>query len=254
MSLSTNESKFVRSLRLKKFRQKYNNFTVEGDKMVRELAGQNRYPVQTIYALPDWPATAPECAALPTVIVTERELAQLSQLSTPNAVLAVVAAPPPPVLPNDLDRRFSLYLDGLQVPANLGAILRVADWFGFADVILGPGTVDPYAAKSVQAGMGSFLRLNLYQAELAEVNARFPAYPIYGADMAGRSIFDLSAEERPAAACLVIGSEGPGVRPETRELVTEWVSVPRAPGRETESLNAAVAAGVLVSVLASGGR
>ncbi|MGB3547549.1 MAG: RNA methyltransferase [Saprospiraceae bacterium] len=253
MSLSTNESKFVRSLRLKKFRQKYNNFTVEGDKMVRELAAQQRYTVQTIYALPEWPATAPECAALPTVIVTERELAQLSQLTTPNAVLAVVSSPPPQPIPNDLDRRFSLYLDGLQVPANLGAILRVADWFGFSDIILGPGTVDPYAAKSVQAGMGSFLRLNLYSAELAELAEQFPAYPIYGADMAGRSIFSIPLAERPPAVCLVIGSEGPGIRPATRELITDWVSVPRAPGRVTESLNAAVAAGILISVLANGG-
>lgn len=145
-------------------------------------------------------------------------------------------------LPPEMVDGWSLYLDGVQSPSNLGALLRIADWFGFHHIIAGAGTADLYANKSVQATMGSFLRINFRQGDLTEIAATFPNLPIFGADLSGENIYGLQA---PAAGVLVIGAEGPGVSEAARTLVQRWLNIPRAPGREAESLNAAVAAGIL---------
>lgn len=148
----------------------------------------------------------------------------------------------PVALPAEIDTGWSLYLDGVQSPSNLGALLRIADWFGFHHVIAGPGTADLYASKSIQATMGSFLRIDFRKGTLEELTEAFPEVPIFGADLNGENIYQLQA---PSAGILVIGAEGPGVSAAARSQVQRWVHIPRAPGREAESLNAAVAAGIL---------
>lgn len=90
--------------------------------------------------------------------------------------------------------------------------------------------------------MGSFLRIDFRQGDLTEVTTKFPDLPIFGADLSGENIYGLRA---PEAGMLVIGAEGPGVSTAARTQVQRWLNIPRAPGREAESLNAAVAAGIL---------
>ncbi|MFT4686966.1 MAG: TrmH family RNA methyltransferase [Neolewinella sp.] len=143
---------------------------------------------------------------------------------------------------------WSLYLDGVQSPSNLGALLRIADWFGFHHVIAGPGTADLYNSKSIQATMGSFLRIDFRKGELPDLTERFPELTVFGADLAGESVYRI---EPPAAGILVIGAEGPGVSKAARTQVQKWLTIPRAPGREAESLNAAVAAGILCGRLST---
>lgn len=214
--------------------------------MVGELLQQSRYRIDQLYALPEWEHPLAESTSLNRV--TERELGRISQLRSPNQVLAVVDLPDSS---NDLPREFgtswSLYLDGIQSPANLGAILRVADWFGLATVSLGPETADLYNHKSIQASMGSFLRVDSYEQSLAEITARFPELPIYGADASGASIF---TAELPKAGVLVIGQEGQGIRAESRPHLQNWLRIPRSSGRQAESLNAAVAAGIICGQIA----
>ena len=208
---------------------------------------QRRYRVDHLYALEGWDHNVETEINVPLTLVTPKELGRISQLTTPNQVLAVVDLPEPDgSLPDDLDRGWSLYLDGIQSPSNLGALLRIADWFGFERVFGGPGTADLYSSKSVQASMGSFLRVDYREAELGEVVAAGPELPVFGADLSGESIYNL---DPPPAGILVIGSEGPGIRPDTRERVTRWLTIPPAPNRQAESLNAAVAAGILCSAL-----
>lgn len=204
-----------------------------------------------MYALPSWAETQPPPADVPLTVVTEKELGRISQLRTPNQVLAVVDLPAAATeLPPAVATGWSLYLDGVQSPSNLGALLRIADWFGFAHVVAGPGTADAHSAKSIQATMGSFLRVNVLRAELADLTRRFPDLPVFGADLTGENIYALTP---PAAGVLVIGAEGPGVSPGARALVQRWLHIPQAAGRRAESLNAAVAAGILCGGLRFGG-
>ena len=94
--------------------------------------------------------------------------------------------------------------------------------------------------------MGSFLRVDYRPGTLSDLVTAFPDLPTFGADLQGVNIYGYQA---PPAGVLVIGAEGPGVRPTTRPLVQHWLTIPRAPGRNAESLNAAVAAGILAGNL-----
>ena len=208
-----------------------------------ELISQTRYRVDHIYALEEWVAAQPETPSVPLTIVTPKELGRISQLRTANQVLAVVDLPEQPEsLPPEMATGWSLYLDGVQSPSNLGALLRIADWFGFHHVVAGPGTADLYSSKSIQATMGSFLRIDFRKGELAEVTGHFPDLMVFGADLSGENIYRI---DPPSSGILVIGAEGPGVSQVARTQVQKWLTIPRAPGREAESLNAAVAAGIL---------
>ena len=257
MPLTSATIKFISSLRQKKVRQTYHKFTVEGGRIVGELLRQDRYRVDHVYALPAWLSTHGDL--LPKseryTAVSEKELGRISQLKTANQVLAVVDMlpldqPSAPATAPDLSASWSLYLDGVQSPANLGALLRIADWFGFRHVIGGPGTADLYNSKTVQASMGSFLRVDYRPGTIEAVTEQFPDLEVFGADLAGENVYQILP---PAAGLLVVGAEGPGVSAGARARVRRWLHIPRAGGSETESLNVAVATGVLCGQLRFGG-
>ena len=249
MPLSSGTIKFISSLRQKKVRQNYHKFTAEGGRIVGELLRQERYRVDAVYALPGYAEETDIPPNVPLTLVTERELGRISQLTTANQVLAVVDQPANSrVLPPVLADGWSLYLDGVQSPANLGALLRIADWFGFSQVIGGPGTADLYNSKSIQASMGSFLRIHYHQAELSDITAAFPELPTFAADLEGDDIFTFTP---PKKGLLVVGAEGPGVSKGARTQVRNFLNIPRAPGRRAESLNVAVATGLLCGVIRS---
>jgi len=217
---------------------------------VEELLGQSRYVVDHLYALESWVAELPGDPAVPLTTVSPKELGRISQLKTANQVLAVVDIPREEErLPVSMAEGWSLYLDGIQSPSNLGALLRIADWFGFHHVIVGPGTADLYNSKSIQASMGSFLRVQFRQGQLQEITEQFPELTVFGADLNGENIYEL---QPPKQGLLVIGAEGPGVSQAARTQVQRWLTIPPAPGRQAESLNAAVAAGILCGGLRFG--
>ncbi|TXB61695.1 TrmH family RNA methyltransferase [Phaeodactylibacter luteus] len=249
MPISKNSIKFIKALRQKKFRQKYNTFVVEGDKMVAELLAQRPSWCKALYALPAWLAqyTAAEQRAWPFAaeVVSSAELERASLLKTPNQALALLEIPAPAAL-NGLDGRLSLFLDGLQDPGNMGTILRLADWFGISTVICAPNCVDAYNPKAVQSSMGAFLRVGVVTAGLGELLGAFPGLPVYGADMAGDNIFTVRV---PPKGLLVIGNEGSGLSPETEQALTRRLSIPKGEGGGAESLNAAVATGIILGVL-----
>ena len=124
------QQKLIAALQVKKYRQKYRKFVVEGDKMVAELLRQTRLPVSALFGLERW---AGDHAALLAPFleifnpVSAGELKKISGLHTPNGVLALAELPagPPNLDLLQTDRCF--YLDGLQDPGNLGTILRIAD-------------------------------------------------------------------------------------------------------------------------------
>lgn len=264
MPLSQSNIKFINSLSQKKFRQSYHKFTVEGSKILGELLSQDTYKIHHLYALNDWlpdihhlgwvpdPSASellhPSGRKLPLTILNQKELARISQLTTPNKVIAIVEMPQyTNEAPSNLRTSWSLYLDGIQSPANLGAILRVADWFGFQYVFGGPGTADLYSSKTIQASMGTFLRIQYRETSLETLlNLQEPIISVLAADLQGQNVFNYSP---PKAGILVIGNEGQGLRPETRALVTDYLLIPKATGRKAESLNAAVAAGIICAAI-----
>ncbi|MFM7726346.1 MAG: TrmH family RNA methyltransferase, partial [Flavobacteriales bacterium] len=146
--------KWVRSLQQKKFRHESGCFVVEGRKGVEEGLRSN-VEVHSVYtADPDWMQ-----ARADVMLVTSREMEQMSSLSTPSPYLAVFrqreANPDFTVVP------IVLVLDGIADPGNMGTIIRTADWFGISAIVCTPDCVEWYNPKVVQATMGSIFRIQL---------------------------------------------------------------------------------------------
>ena len=247
MTLSQNIIKSLKALHLKKFRQKYNNFIAEGDKIVCELLEQSTYSVEQVYAVPEWlekHAGLLQKSGVSFQEINDKTLRLISQLKNPNKVLAIVK------MPADTDRSsiyngWSIFLDGLQDPGNVGTILRIADWFAIPNVIAGPGTVDLYNSKVLQASMGAFLRVQWSTMRHDELAAIPGDMNIWAADMGGQNIFDIDV---PKTGVLVIGNEGRGLSPELRALNPSIISV-HSPKGGAESLNAAVATGIICAAI-----
>lgn len=144
-------------------------------------------------------------------------------------------------------------LDGVQDPGNLGAIVRTADAAGFGGVVLGAGCADPYAPKSIRATMGSLFRVPIERTGdlagwLAAQRQAGRALLISALD--GEDFFDRKG--LPADPILVIGSEGRGISPAVAACATHRYRLPMAGG--AESLNAAVAAGIMIYDIYRAGR
>lgn len=245
--LSASQQKYLTALQVKKYRQKYRKFTVEGSKMVLELLAQTRIPVAGIYGLERW-ADENAAALAPFYpifnAVTEAELRKISTLTTPNGVLAVAALPGPDSVP--VSGSFAFYLDGIRDPGNLGTILRVADWFGMSAVYCSADCTDAFGPKVVQASMGSVLRMPVVEAGLDELVQTHPQLPVLGAVLGGENVFEA---DLPGQGLLVVGNESSGIRPEREALLTRRLTIPRSPGSSAESLNASVAAGILAALV-----
>lgn len=245
MTISKNAIKYLRSLSLKKFRQKYNNFVVEGDKMARELLASAPERLIALYALESWLKNTGPFPEGKAFAVSEQELAKISSLNTPNQAVAVASIQETSIDAQILQNGLSLYLDGIQDPGNFGTIMRIADWFGIAYVICAPSCVDPYNPKAIQASMGAFLRVKVVEQNLESVCRLGPGLPVYGAAMDGANVFSAPIS---GVGVIVIGNEGNGISAAAERWLTNRIAIPAAAGGGAESLNAAVAAGILCAV------
>jgi TrmH family RNA methyltransferase len=225
------ELQLLRSLRDKKHREEVGLYAVEGEKIVAELIAAG-HPFEKIYATDEWNGER-------THGIAEADMARVSHFPTPSSVLAVGRIRRDALGPGELDRGLTLALDGVQDPGNVGTVLRVADWFGFARVLLSPGCADLHSQKVIQASMGSFARVRTVVAELGAALASTRAQVI-GCELEGRDVHTLPALRD---AVVVIGSEGRGLSDEVRKCLSYSVTIPRAGA--AESLNAAVAAAIV---------
>jgi TrmH family RNA methyltransferase len=235
--LTKAELQRLRSLREKKQREALGLFVVEGGKVVAELLAAG-FAFTEIYATPHWRGT------VAAISVTEEEMARASHFPTPSAVLAVGKIVRPALAPAALGRGFTLALDSVQDPGNVGTLLRVADWFAFDRVVLSPDCADLFHQKTINASMGSFARVATHTADLAPLLAGLretaPALAILGCDLAGDDVHRLPALR---AAVVVVGSEGRGLSAGVAAQLTGRVTIPRFGA--AESLNAAIAAAIV---------
>nr|WP_309335121.1 RNA methyltransferase [Mucilaginibacter sp.] len=174
------------------------------------------------------------------ISVTDME--KISSLKTPQEIIALVRIPSWPALNNaKLQKKFTIVLDGIQDPGNMGTIIRTADWFGIGQIICSADTVDVYNPKVVQASMGSLSRINVYYADLASVLPRL-GLPVFGAMLNGENIYKTNFGQE---GLIVMGNEGNGMRPEIARLVTAAVTIPRT--GKAESLNVGIATALFCS-------
>ena len=239
--LTKNTIKQIASLRQQKFRKEHGLFVVEGRKMVEELL-QSDFDTVGLYAteafLADYPAFDKA------EIVSEIQMEQMSGQDTPSGILAVVRIPKQGEIKTTA--RLVLALDGIANPGNMGTLIRTAEWFGIRDVVCSMDCVELWNPKVVQATMGSLFRVKVWKTELPDylLQAKSEGKAVYGALLEGKNLFQMT--EKPEGI-LVIGSESHGIRAEVLPCITHPITIPRAGGSLTESLNAAVAGGILMA-------
>jgi RNA methyltransferase, TrmH family len=261
--LSKQKIKFVQSLKLKKFRDEHQVFVVEGEKMALELISDKSIEIEQIIAIETW-IEIHQNALKPhfnkTLTATEADLKQISNLTTPNKVFVIVKKTTPqscfqldgasaPYFAEKLIQNFALYLDGIQDPGNLGTILRIADWFSIPYIFCSPETVEIWNPKVIQSSMGAFLRVGAQEVSFIDLKKQFPDVPVFATVINGQNIFDLKKEKKLNHGIIVIGNEGKGVSDEILKLSDYKISIPGGGG--AESLNAAVATGIVCAILKS---
>lgn len=242
--LSKSEISFIKSLHLKKYRKDHNLFIAEGFKSVSEF-NHSDYTIETVYCTAALlPKLGKFSQKIKLIEVTEAELSKVSALTTPQGVLATIQIPAKTeISAQDFESTFTLVLDGIQDPGNLGTIIRTADWFGFTQIVCSEDTVEAYNPKVVQATMGSLSRIKIHYANLEEV-LRNQRIPIYGGLLNGISIYDADFGNE---GLIILGNEGKGISPNIQELISQAITIPRF--GEAESLNVAVSAAIFCSEL-----
>lgn len=235
----------LRALREKKQREAEGLFVVEGAKVVAELLAAG-FTLRELYATEAWhPPAGLAASSAKLQRVTTEEMARMSHFPTPSPVLALAAIPQRALDPTSLRRGLTLALDGVQDAGNVGTLLRIADWFGFARVLLSSECADLFHQKVINASMGSFARVAAFRVDLAAMLAAAPAsVPVFGCDLDGRSVYEVPPTED---AVVVVGSEGRGLSAPVAARISERVTIPRIGA--AESLNAAVAAGIVCAQL-----
>lgn len=260
--ISKNKIKYIRSLELKKNRNKEGKFVAEGFKVVDDLLALQ--PADLIVATQEWLHDKHLAAQTEVIEVTEEELKKVSFLQHPQQVLAVFRQD---TGCNKQDsnnsqeeaeeknfgfskintQELSLALDGVQDPGNLGTIIRIADWFGITHIYCSQDTADVYNPKVVQATMGSIARVKVEYGNLLALVESLPAdVPVYGTLLDGDNIYQQQLENR---GLIVMGNEGKGISPALAKKVNRRLLIPNFPeGRATaDSLNVAIATAITCS-------
>jgi len=240
--LSKSQISFIQSLQHKKFRREHGLFLVEGYKSVSEFIN-SAYHIEAIY----YTATiASKMLKLSQKInsaeISLNTLEKLSALKTPQDVIALVKIPAHPSLNyTKLKKKFSLVLDGIQDPGNMGTIIRTADWFGIDTIICSEDSVEVYNPKVVQATMGSLSRIDVHYTNLPAIIPQINL-PVFGALLDGENIYNTNFGTE---GLLAMGNEGNGLSAEVKALVNKAITIPRA--GNAESLNVAIATAICCS-------
>jgi len=244
---SSSLQKYIRSLNIPKFRKNYGKFLAEGDKICSEIISSSNFEIEYIVATQSWIDSKSKDIILDRdklIRIPEKDLMALSKQRSGIQILIVANKRPENINISLIKDQFSIFLDDVQDPGNLGSIIRIADWFGIKSVIRSKGSADFYNPKVIQASMGSFLRISMATSDFEDLYQSLPDQRYYGTAMEGEDLFS-STEYKPGT--IIIGNEGRGMSDSIRTKTTHTISISKL--GEAESLNAAVACGIITAYL-----
>jgi len=240
--------KHIKKLKDKKYRDENNEYIIEGVKLLEEAVSENvkikkiivcenttnTYEIPTNIRL--------EIAKSECIYVTEKIFNSITQVTKPQGIMAIIEKPEANEI--DFSQDIIIVLDGVQDPGNLGTILRTIDSIGLNQVIVSKETVDSFNPKVVRSTMGAIFRIKIIEVEnLQETikNIRKHHFKLVVTSLQTEdSIYDIEFDKK----IIVIGNESNGVSKEIQEMADEKAKIPML-GR-TESLNASVAAGIVM--------
>jgi len=243
--ISNSDSKFIKSLQLKKYRLQEGFFVVEGAKNVLELL-KSDYEVEKLFCLEQFSKNyaadiGKQNFALQ--LVTEKQLSRVGTFKNNNAALALAKIPRRGELVK-LDG-IVLAFDRLKDPGNMGTIIRVADWYGIQNIVCSEDSVDCFNPKVIAATMGSFTRVDVFYQDLMVLVQREPS--VYATTLSGDDIHKTAIQ---APAVILFGNESQGIRAELLASVHHQITIPGYGG--AESLNVAISTAIVCDNLPRG--
>lgn len=215
----------------------------EGKKLLEELLAQSAFRLRHVFiSEPLQQVFKEQLNAVPHSVHSEKEIAKYSQLRTSPGIIAIVEIP---TNQKAFVPGWTLVLDEISDPGNMGSLIRTAEWFGVKNIWCNANCVDIFNHKVVQSAMGSLFRLCpvFYSPEVLKEKLETSQLPIFKAEMHGQNAFEMTF---PEEGFLMMGSESHGISSTFKDLGNS-VTIP-GKGR-AESLNVVVAAGVLASRL-----
>lgn len=247
--ISRNQIKLVTSLKMKKFREEHGLFIAEGTKIVPELLNSD-FQVHSLFGTKTWISENNYLLQGKKELqdrifeVNSKELERLSQLTTPNEVLALVRIPEDSLKVDELKGKLTMVLDELKDPGNLGTLIRIADWFGIGNIICSMDSVDQFNPKVIQSTMGSVARVKVHYVCLQDIltAAAKKNLPVYGALLDGKNIY---REDLRQEGLIILGNESKGISGKLLPFISERITIPRF--GHAESLNVSTAAAVICS-------
>jgi RNA methyltransferase, TrmH family len=244
--LAKSTVKYIQSLSQKKFRDNEGVFAAEGPKIINELLHANVIELISLFGLKEWIA---ENSSLLKKISSEKiieinssELGRISFLSTPNQALAIFKKPSFQNI--TFENKISLVLDNIQDPGNLGTIIRIADWFGVQQIICSKESADVFNPKTIQSTMGSISRVRVLYGDVKSFINKHSHLPLYAATLNGNNLYGM---KRVKEGLIIIGNESKGISEDILVLIKNKITIPGS--GNAESLNAAVATGIILSHL-----
>ena len=237
-SESNEKYKYLNKLKKKKYRKKFNSFIVESIKIVEQIPED--FECEFVFVNEDMKDYKTNFKK---IVFSNKLFDKLSLLENPEGVSALLKIKKEKEISSDK----ILLLDHMQDPGNLGTIIRSAEAFSFKDIILVNNCVDLYNEKTIRASMGSIFRLNFIELDIENLK-KFKDYKLILADMNGKSVDYYKSCDK---IILAIGNEANGISKSLKDLSNDFVSI-KMDGK-IESLNAAIAASILMNNFSQSG-
>jgi TrmH family RNA methyltransferase len=236
-----------KKLKLKKYREQYQFFLLEGERSVREViqAGQGAHVFLREDVADRWPEFAPAAQVYTLDVVEKKVFAELVQTETPSGMAAIARKPEWKLDKIAASARLMVYLDRIADPGNLGTIMRSCLALGSDALLLSPGSVDPYNDKAIRASMGAVLHLPVLTDIAGErlQTLKADGFHLTAAAAAGSTcLYEYAFQEREI---LLIGSEAFGLSPEIKNISHNYIKIPI--DMRSESLNAAISCAIILA-------
>ena len=242
--------KHIKKLKEKKYREEYNEFIIEGSKMIKEAIEEN-VNIKRIVICDDCKneGTIPnelmyEIAKFECIYVSEKVFSTITDVINPQGIMAIVEKPKISDNKVNYDDKIFLILDNIQDPGNIGTIIRTADSLNLKQVIISKGSADIYNLKVVRATMGAIFRVKIIESSnIVKTVKEMKKHKIkiYVTDLnTDKSIYSVNYNK----SAIIIGNEANGVSKDVLQEANERIKIPML--GKTESLNAAVATGIIL--------
>ena len=237
--ISKQQAKFVKSLKLKKYRKKASSFLVEGAKNVIELIASD-FEIEYLFITEKFGTqySNEQYQHLNYTICSEKELVSMGTFKTNESVIAVAKMKEKQL--NLQNVSVTIALDEVSDPGNLGTIIRIADWYGVSTILASKGTADVYNLKVINASMGSFCRVNVSYLDLNDFLTKNETHKVYGAFLKGENVRKTIFE---FPAILLMGNESKGIGSSYLKCIDVPITIPRF--GKAESLNVAISTAII---------